>query len=43
MSAQVHSLPGQTEGRRTEGLFLEETWIDLSPKLYLTYGGNVNI
>ena len=35
MSAQVYSVPGQTEGRRKA--FLERTSIDLS----LTCGGNV--
>ena len=38
MSAQVHS--GQTEGRRKT--FLEWTSINLSSKLSLTCGGNVN-
>ena len=40
MSAQVYSVPGQTEGRRK--VFLEWTSIYLSSKLSLTCGGNVN-
>ena len=40
MSAQVYSVPGQTEGRRK--VFSEWTSVDLSPKLSLTCGGNVN-
>ena len=40
MSAQVYSVPGQTEGRRK--VFLEWTSIGLSSKLSLTCGGNVN-
>ena len=40
MSAQVYSVPGQTEGRRKA--FLEWKSIDLSYKLSLTCGGNVN-
>ena len=40
MSAQVHSVPGQTEGRRKS--FLERTNINLSSKLSLTCVGNVN-
>ena len=40
MSAQVYSVPGQTEGRRKT--FLECTNIDLSSKLSLTCGDNVN-
>ena len=40
MSARVHSIPGQTEGRRKA--FLEWTSINLSSKLSLTCGGNVN-
>ena len=40
MSARVHSVPGQTEGRRKT--FLEWTSINLSSKLSLTCGGNVN-
>ena len=40
MSAQVHSVPGQTEGRRKA--FLEWTSINLSSKLSLTCGSNVN-
>ena len=39
MSAQVYSVPGQTEGRRKA--FLEWTSIDLSSKLSLTCGDNV--
>ena len=39
MSAQVYSIPGQTEGRRKA--FLERTSLDLSSKLYLTCGGNI--
>ena len=40
MSAQVYSVPSQTEGRRKA--LLEWKSIDLSSKLYLTCGGNVN-
>ena len=40
MSAQVYSVPGQTEGRRKA--FLEWKSIDLSYELSLTCGGNVN-
>ena len=40
MSAQVYSVPGQTEGRRKA--FLEWKIIDLSSKLSLTCGGKVN-
>ena len=40
MSAQVCSVPGQTKGRRK--VFLEWKSIDLSYKLSLTCGGNVN-
>ena len=40
MSAQGYSVSGQTEGRRKA--FLERTSIDLSSKLSLAYGGNVN-
>ena len=40
MSAQVHSVPGQTEGGRNT--FLEWTSIILSSKLSLTCGSNVN-
>ena len=40
MSAQVCSVPGQTEGRRKA--CLEWTTIDLSSKLYLTCKANVN-
>ena len=40
MSAQVYSVTGQTEGRRK--VFLEWKSIDLSSKLSLTCGGNVN-
>ena len=40
MSAKVCSVPGQTEGRRKA--LLECTSIDLSSKLSLTCGGNVN-
>ena len=36
MSAQVYSVPGQTEGSRKA--FFEQTSIDLSSKLSLTYG-----
>ena len=39
MSAQVYSLPDQTEGKRKTPL--EWTSIDLSSKLSLTYVGNV--
>ena len=41
MSAQVYSVPGQTEGRRKA--FLEWAGIDLSSKVSLTCGGNVSI
>ena len=40
MSAQVHSVPGQTEGRSKA--FLEWKNIDLSRELLLTCGGNIN-
>ena len=40
MSAQVYSVPGQTEGRRKA--FLEWESIDLSYELSLTCEGNVN-
>ena len=40
MSAQVYSVPGQTEGRRKA--FLEWKSIDFSYELSLTCGGNVN-
>ena len=40
MSAQVYSVTGQTEGRRKA--FLEWSSIDLSSKLSLTFGDNVN-
>ena len=40
MSAQVYSVPGQTEGRRKA--FLEWKSIDLSYELSLTCRGNVN-
>ena len=40
MSAQVYSVPGQTEGRSK--VFLEWENIDLSHKLPLTCRGNVN-
>ena len=40
MSAQVYSLPSQTEGRSKT--FLERKNIDLSHELSLTYGGIVN-
>ena len=40
MSAQVYSVSGQTEGRRKA--FLERKSINLSYKLSLTRGGNVN-
>ena len=40
MSAQVYSVPDQTEGGRE--VFLEWTSIYLSSKLSLTCGGNVN-
>ena len=39
-SAQIYSVPGETEGRRRPSL--EWTSIDLSSKLPLTCGGNVN-
>ena len=40
MSAQVYSVPGQTDERRKA--FQEWTNIDLSCKLSLICGGNVN-
>ena len=40
MSAQVYSVPGQTQGRRKA--FLEWKSIDLPNNLSLTCGGNVN-
>ena len=40
MSVQVYYVPYQTEGRGIA--FLECTCIDLSSKLSLTCGGNVN-
>ena len=40
MSAQVYSVPGQTEGRNKA--FLEWKSIDLSYELSLTCGGNVD-
>ena len=40
MSAQVYSVPGQTEGRSKA--FLGWKSIDLSHELSLTCGGNVN-
>ena len=40
MSAQVYSVPGQTEGRRKA--FLDWKNIDLSFELSLTCGSNVN-
>ena len=40
MSAQVYSVPGQTEGRTQ--VFLEWKSIDLSHELSLTCGGNAN-
>ena len=40
MSAQVYSVPGQTEGRTQ--VFLEWKSIDLSHELSLTCGGNTN-
>ena len=40
MIIQIYSVPGQTEG--TWNVFLEWTSIDLSSKLSLTCGGNVN-
>ena len=40
MSAQVYSVPGQTEGRMRA--FLEWKSIDLSPELSLTLRDNVN-
>ena len=40
MSAQVYYVPGQTEWRRKA--FLKLKSIDLSTKLSLTCGGNVN-
>ena len=39
MSAQVYSVPGQTEGRMEA--FLEWTSINVSHELSLTCGGNV--
>ena len=41
MSAQLCSVPGQTERRRKD--FLEWESIDLSYEISLTCGGNVNI
>ena len=40
MSAQVYSVPCQTKGRRN--IFLEWAVIDLSSKLSVTCGDNVN-
>ena len=40
MSAQANSVPGQTEGRREA--FLGLTSIDISSKLSLSCGSNVN-
>ena len=40
MSAQVYSVPDQTEVRRKA--FLEWASIELSSKLSLTCGGNIN-
>ena len=40
MSAQGYFVPGQTKGRKKA--FLEWKSIDLSSKLSLTCGGNVN-
>ena len=40
MSAQVYSVPGQTEGRSKA--FLKWKSIDVSNELSLTCGGNVN-
>ena len=40
MSAQVYSVPGQTE--RRSKVFLEWKSIDLSDELPVTCGGNVN-
>ena len=40
MSAQVYSIPGQTEARRKTSL--EWTRINVSSKLSLTFGRNVN-
>ena len=40
MSAQVYYVPSQTEGRKKN--LLEWKGIDLSSKLSLTCGGNVN-
>ena len=40
MSAQVYSVPSQNEGRRKA--FLEWTSTDLSSKLFLKCGSNVN-
>ena len=40
MSVQVYSVPGQTEGRKKA--ILEWKTIDLSSKLSLICGGNVN-
>ena len=41
MSAQVYSVPGQTEGRRKA--FLEWKSIDLSHQLSLTFGTMLTI
>ena len=40
MSAQVYSVPGQTEGKRKA--FFEWKSIDLSYELSLTCGANIN-
>ena len=40
MSAQIHSVTSQNEGRRN--VFLEWTTIGLSSKVFLTCGGNVS-
>ena len=40
MSAQVYSIPDQTEGKRKALLGWKST--DLSYELFLTCGGNVN-
>ena len=40
MSAEVYSVPGQTEGRRTA--FLERKSIDFSYELSLPRGSNIN-
>ena len=40
MSAQVYSVPGQTEGRRKASLEWKSIW--LSYELSLTWGANVN-